>query len=141
MGAWGCESSANDDCWDLLSAGNIHEMSQEDADVDLENIMKPSKSLLYPRNFVGVVTHILYQGLKVKKPVLKKAIKFCEQMLDKKNHPKIYAENVDCYDNTAEREQCVRQELKDLKKALKAGKGSKKHVKGLLERIEEGEGK
>jgi hypothetical protein len=130
MGAWGNESCACDDCWDLFYAKNIHEMTQKEADRSVKEAFK--KKARYDWQIqarLGVIVWILNQGLKVGNRYLKLVQNYPNRLLKDKEH-------MDSWREPDERKRCLREERQQIKEALKNdGVGKLKYTKGLMEKM------
>ena len=141
MGAWGSESCSNDMTWDWLE-GDIHNMSQKDADASITNVWcrtfrgAPNIVKYYKEENEtikhGVVIWILNQGLQVPLPRLKEVHEIA--MLRAKQ--KVLEE--EGWRSNTERAKILSEEIQQLIAAIEAGgQGKEKHVKGLMEKIED----
>ena len=139
MGAWGHESCACDGCWDLLTADNIHKMTQKEADKDclgakkylLKENWKPKYDNQSASEALGVIVWVLNQELTADKEILRLALDTANRLLECKEHTRDY-------DNEEERIHCLQEEINQIEFALQNnGKGQKKHVRGLFERMAE----
>jgi len=127
MGAWGCESCANDDCWDNLKAENIHEMTQQEADVSLTKCFDDKSVDKAVR--LGVVVWILRHGLKVSTKYLQLAAKIAEELYND-------ADYIDEWKKPSVRKDHLQREIAEIKIAIENdGQGTKKHIPGLLQKM------
>lgn len=130
MGAWGEESCSNDGCWDLLTMGNIHEPTQEEADKCLDEVF--SKKCSWARHYekVGAVIWLLRHGMRVSDKHLKRALR----ELKKFNNE----EHFNTWRDPECRARHVAREKEQLKEALK-GDGTIKieYVPGLFDKLAE----
>jgi len=141
MGAWGTESCSNDDTWDCLE-GNIHNMTQKNADDSIANVW--SQEFKGAPNVVrwnianneniklGVVIHILNQGLKVPPHIILEVYQIARCRLDIKVIKKEGWRDPEARWNT------LFLEMRQLRTAYNAdGQCIEKHVKGLLEKMDD----
>lgn len=120
MGAWGCESSANDNTMDILVeyCKNTSNPTQKEADKCLENVFDPSEGYA---SSLGLVVWFLQKGLHVDKNILL-------QSIEKIDYD--YAENTDGWFNFDERRQCLLLEKEIIESALdNQGVAKKKFAK------------
>lgn len=82
---------------------------------------------------VGVIVHILSQGLVVEVRLLRKALPYIQVMLDDAGYMSKWRE-------PEARRACLLEERAQIEKAIEdGGRGTPKHVRGLFERIVTGE--
>lgn len=146
MGAWGCESCSNDNCWDMLGNAldktgkkeiSIHKITQPQANVVVEEVQKHLGKKNYKGSAkdeesidaLGCIIWLINHGLTVDVKILKLALETAKKVLADKDH-------IDTYCDRGEREQCLKDEVEAIQAAIKhGGVGQPKHVKGLMERM------
>ena len=130
MGAWGWESCSSDACWDLLGAGgmdDIHEPTQEETDNCIEHVLnEEDDSDFYPEARLGVFVWLLDKGMTIKVEHLKIALSWVENFIEKFDHQEDDERKLEAFK--------VEEAL--IQAAIKNnGKGTPRHVKGLLEQM------
>lgn len=115
MGAWGCESSANDTTMDILCeyCKSTSEPTQQEADKCLRDEFDTE----YSASSLGIVVWFLQKGLYVDKDYLLRSL----EKLDTE-----YAENANGWFDFEERRQCLRLEKEIIESALNNQGTSKK---------------
>lgn len=133
MGAWGEESSACDDVWDLLGTApnaDIFNLTQDQANLAVTAALADD-TCSAPRqssNLVGVITHILNQGLQVGDDYLKIGISRCNELLES---------DWQDWEDPEERFDALNVELKMMQTALAKQPVPRRVVRGLIEKIED----
>lgn len=126
MGAWGSESCSSDSVWDCLFARDIHNMTSIEANITLRNTWKAK--WVRPFEKLGVVVWLLTHGLSVPVTKLKEVLPYIDEELKPKN--------LASWRDEDERRACLEQERKEIEAAIAAkGKGKRRHVKGLMEKM------
>lgn len=127
MGAWGTDSCSSDDCWDLLQAEDIFNMTAAEVSTSVESAMRDERARKDAR--LGVVIWCLTHGWPVERAHAEKALKFARELLTDKDY-------LGEWSSPRERKASLLKEIAELEAFLPSGSPVARHVPGLLEQID-----